>query len=161
MLNRRTCPSYGANESDRVSLYLADTSIWAWANKGSRPDITEKLASRLEDGEVATCVPVALEVMHRAKTGNEYAELFHTLLVPLRWLDLDESSGLRALEVQSELAGGKHGNHRRPAVDYLIAAIAELNEDAVISWFFDKDLRVICEHTGQPYQAESSAKAGR
>jgi predicted nucleic acid-binding protein len=143
-----------------VPLYLADSSIWAWANKRSRPDITEKLALRLERDEVATCVPVALEVMQRAETGAQYDELFDGLLSPLRWLDLDSAASRRALGVQRELAAGSHGNHRRPAVDYLIAAIGELAEDAVVTWFFDKDLRVICEHTGQEYEAESTTGAG-
>jgi predicted nucleic acid-binding protein len=109
-----------------VTLYLADTSIWAWANKQSRPDITEKLAERLERDEIATCVPVALEVMHRAETGEQYERLFGSLLKNLRWLELSDLVSGRALDVQRQLAGHSHGNHRRPAVDYLIAAIGEL-----------------------------------
>ncbi|MGH9128012.1 MAG: PIN domain-containing protein [Acidimicrobiales bacterium] len=143
-----------------MTTYLADSSIWAWANKRSRPDITEKLATRLERGEVATCVPVALEVMHRAETGAQYEQLFEDLLSPLRWLDLDERSSRRALEVQRQLARGSHGNHRRPAADYLIAAVAELAEATVVTWFFDRDLRVICEHTSQGFESESTTGAG-
>jgi len=143
-----------------VSLYLADTSIWAWANKKSRPDITEKLAGRLERGEVATCVPVALEVMRRAESGAQYDELFRGLLAPLQWLDLHATASRRALEVQGQLAEASHGNHRRPAVDYLIASIGELTGEAVVTWFFDEDLRIICEHTGQPYEAESTTGPG-
>ena len=143
-----------------MPLYLADTSIWAWANKRSRPDITEKLADRIERDELATCVPVALEVMHRAETGAQYDELFDSLLGTIRWLDLDERSSRRALTVQRELAGRTHGNHRRPAVDYLIAAVGELAGDDVVTWFFDKDFRVICEHTGQRFEAESSTGPG-
>ncbi len=143
-----------------MSLYLADSSIWAWANKRSRPDITEKLAERLERGEVATCVPIALEVMHRAETGVQYEELFANLLAPLRWLDLDENTSRRALDVQRQLARQSHGNHRRSAVDYLIAAVGELAGDDVVTWFFDKDFRVICEHTAQRFEAESTTGAG-
>ncbi len=92
-----------------MPVYLADSSIWAWANKRSRPDITEKLAGRIERDEVATCVPIALEVMHRAETGKQYDELFDGLLKSLRWLDLDERASRRALEVQHALAGSTHG----------------------------------------------------
>ena len=143
-----------------MPLHLADSSIWAWANNGLRPDITEKLAARLERGEVATCVPVALEVMHRAETSSRYEELFRTLLEPLDWLRLDDDAGRRAIDVQRELAGASHGRHRRPAVDYLIAATAERAGDEVILWFFDNDLRVICEHTGQRFDAEESTGPG-
>jgi predicted nucleic acid-binding protein len=143
-----------------VPLYLADSSIWAWARKRARPDITERLAERLERGEVATCAPVALEVMHRAETGAEYEQLFTSLLEPLEWLPLDDAGSRRAIDVQRELAATSHGNHRRPALDYLIAAAAEVAGDDVILWFFDNDLRVICEHTGQPSDAEESAGPG-
>ncbi len=143
-----------------MPLYLADSSIWAWANKGPRPDINEKLADRLERGEVATCVPVALEVMHRAETSAQYVQLFGALLEPLDWLPLSESASQRAIDVQRELAAKAHGSHRRPAVDYLIAATGEVAGGNVVLWFFDKDLRVICEHTGQSFEAEVPSGRG-
>ena len=136
--------------------YLADSSIWAWANKGSRPDIAEKLAQRLERAEICTGVPVALEMMHRAETGAEYESLFESLLAPLDWLPLDEDTSLRALQVQRALAAGTHGSHRHPAIDYLIAAMAQAAGDDVILWCFDKDLRAICDQTGQAYESEDS-----
>jgi predicted nucleic acid-binding protein len=139
-----------------VPQYLADTSIWAWANQGSRPDITAKLAERLERGEICTCVPVALEVMQRAENGDDYERLFGALLEPLDWLPLGDDTARRALEVQRGLAAHSHGRHRRPAGDYLIAAVAEAESEAIL-WFFDRDLDVICEHTGQPFDAERSS----
>ena len=141
-------------------VYLADSSIWAWASNGSRPDIAEKLAQRIERGDVATCVPVGLEVMHRADSSTRYDELFGALLEPLDWLPLDEAASVRAISVQRELAATSHGNHRRPAVDYLIAAIGEVAGSDVVTWFFDNDLRVICAHTGQPFEAEASTGPG-
>ncbi len=99
--------------------------------------------------------------MHRADTSARYEELFLGLLEPLAWLPLDEGASRRALEVQRELAATSHGNHRRPAIDYLIAAIGELAGGEVVTWFFDHDLRLICEHTGQRIEAESSAGPGR
>jgi predicted nucleic acid-binding protein len=141
-----------------VPLYLADTSIWAWANKRSRPDITEKLAERLERDEICTCVPVALETLHRAETSDEYVRLFEALFEPLEWLPLTNACAWRALDVQRELAPASHGNHRRPATDFLIAAAAEAAGAAVSLWFFDKDLKVICDHTQQPHEEERSSQ---
>jgi predicted nucleic acid-binding protein len=86
-----------------LTLYLVDSSIWACANKRSCPDITEKLAERIERDEIATCVPVALEVLHRAETGVQYEHLFGSLLQTLRWLELNELVSRRALDVQREL----------------------------------------------------------
>ncbi len=140
--------------------YLADSSIWAWARDGRRTDITGKLADRFERGDVCTCAPVVLEAMHRARTGAEYRDVYEQLFEPLDWVALTEQASRRAVEVQRELAATTHGNHLRPAGDYLIAAAAELAGEGVVLWFFDRDLRVICEHTGQPHESEESTGAG-
>lgn len=144
-----------------MARYLADTSIWSWAGRRERPDIRDKLAERVERGEVVTCVPVVLEVMHRPRTGDEYARLYETVFAPLECLPLTEEVARRALAVQREMAATSHGNHLRPAVDYLIAAIAEAAGEEVVLWAFDRDLRVIAQRTGQPYEAEDSAGPGR
>ncbi|HVS29033.1 MAG TPA: PIN domain-containing protein [Solirubrobacteraceae bacterium] len=140
--------------------YLADSSIWAWARKGLRPDITNKLADRVERGEVCTCAPVVLEAMHQAKTGVDYERLYQRYFEPLDWVALTEHASDRAVQVQRDLATASHGKHLRPAVDYFVAAAAELAGDDVVLWFFDRDLRVICDHTGQAHEPEQSTGAG-
>jgi predicted nucleic acid-binding protein len=143
-----------------VPRYLADTSIWAWAQKAQRLDIREKLADRYEAGEIVTCVPVVLEAMHWPETGAQYKERFDELFAPLERLRLEEASVERALEVQRELARASDGSHRRPAIDFLIAAAAEAAGEEVVLWCFDRDLKVICEHTGQPIEPEDSTGPG-
>lgn len=141
--------------------YLADTSIWAWAERADRPDIKAKLAARYEAGEVVTCVPVILEAMHRPETTARYRERFDDLFAPLERVPLEGAAVERALQVQRELADASNGSHRRPAVDFLTAAAAEAAGPEVVLWCFDRDLRVICEHTGQPFEAEGSTGPGR
>ena len=143
-----------------MTRYLADTSIWAWAQKAQRHDIREKLADRYEAGEIVTCVPVVLEAMHLPETGAQYKERFDELFAPLDRLPLDDASVERALEVQRELARASDGSHRRPAIDFLIAAAAEAAGVEVVLWCFDRDLKVICDHTGQPSEPEGSTGAG-
>jgi predicted nucleic acid-binding protein len=143
-----------------VSRYLADTSIWAWAQKAERPDIRERLAERYEAGEIVTCVPVVLEAMHRPETGAQYRQRFDQLFAPLARLPLEKASVERALEVQRELAEESDGSHRRPAIDFLIAAAAEAAGPEIVLWCFDRDLKVICEHTGQPSEPEESTGPG-
>jgi predicted nucleic acid-binding protein len=143
-----------------VPRYLADTSIWAWARKSVRPDIRDKLADRYEAGEVVTCVPVVLEAMHRPEAATQYRESFDRLFAPLERMPLESSSVERALEVQRELATASDGSHRRPAIDFLIAAAAEAAGPGVVLWCFDRDLRVICEHTRQPCESEVSTGPG-
>jgi predicted nucleic acid-binding protein len=143
-----------------VPRYLADTSIWAWAQKTERPDIREKLAIRYEQGEIVTCVPVVLEAMHRAETADSHGERFDALFALLERLPLENASVERALQVQRELAAASNGNHRRPAIDFLIAAAAEAAGPETILWCFDRDLKVICDHTGQPCEPEESTGPG-
>jgi predicted nucleic acid-binding protein len=138
-----------------LTLFLADSSIWSWAHAGTRPDISNKLARRLERDEISACVPVALEVLHRTRTGAEYETLFDELFGPLDWLPLTNAVSERALDVQRALASVSEGNHRRGATDYLIAAIAEAAGGDVVLWAFDRDLDLICSHTGQPFEGES------
>lgn len=142
-----------------MTRYLADTSIWSWANKASRPDIAAKLAVRVRDGEVATCVPVALEVLHSAGSSAAYAQIHDDLLAPLDWLELNAECAWRALAVQRALASRSHGAHRRPAADFLIAAIAESHDDVVL-WAFDNDYRVIAALTDQRIELEVSTGHG-
>lgn len=143
-----------------MSRYLADTSIWAWAQKASRPDIKEKLAARYEGGKVVTCVPVILEAMHRPETTAEYRKRFDDLFAPLERVPLEGAAVERALEVQRQLADASNGSHRRPAIDFLTAAAAEAAGPEVVLWCFDRDLKTICKHTGQPCEAEDSTGPG-
>lgn len=139
-----------------MKRFLADSSIWGWADSGRRPDITAKHADRFERDELATCAPVVLEVMHRARTGEQYERHFHSLFDPIAWVPLGDAATGRAVAVQRELAATTHGNHLRPAIDYLIAAAAELAGPDIVLWSLDRDLGVICEHTGQPHELEQA-----
>ena len=143
-----------------MTRYLADTSIWAWAQRSERPDIREKLADRYEAGEIVTCVPVILEAMHRPETGAAFRQQFDQLFAPLERVPLNDAGVERALDVQRELAEESDGSHRRPAIDFLIAAAAEAAGPEVVLWAFDRDLKVICEYTGQPGESEETTGAG-
>ncbi len=139
-----------------MTLYLADTSVWSWAHGGRRPDITERLATIGERDELATCVPVVLEAQHRARTGDEYESLLAASFETLHWLPTGRPELARAFDVQRSLAHAGHGYHRRPSLDYIIAATAELAGPDVVLWAFDRDMGVICEHTGQPCELETA-----
>lgn len=95
--------------------------------------------------------------MRSARSGGQYEEAFKTVFEPIEWLPFDEAVATRAVDVQRQMAQGTDGNHSRPAADYLIAAAAEAGGKQVTLWCFDKDLALICEHTGQPYEAEVSS----
>lgn len=138
--------------------YLAETSIWAWGASRQRPDIRQKLAARIGQDLVTVCVPVALEVMHRADSSARYAEQFEATFAKLEWLPVTRAASERAMEVQRLLAARSDGAQRRSPVDFLVAAVAEQHDDVVL-WCFDKDFRVIADITGQPIEEESPSAA--
>jgi predicted nucleic acid-binding protein len=140
-----------------VTRYLADTSIWSWANNAPGSAIASRLAERVERDEIVTTPIVVLETLHRARSDKEYELVRDALFGDLELIPITRAGGERALAVQRALAFGGHGNHRRPATDFLVAAAAEEAGSDVTLWFYDKDLEVICEHTGQPFEAEKAA----
>lgn len=101
------------------------------------------------------CVPIVLEVLHGARDRVEYEQGLAELFEPLEWLSLSAEIGARSLQTQQRLASTTHGAHRLPAIDYLIAATAEVGADeGAVLWHFDADLARICKLTGQPQEHE-------
>lgn len=132
--------------------YLADASIWIARRRAAPSYLDELLSERIEDGQIVTSAAVVLEVQAGAQGGDEYERDWRHVWTQLEWLPLDDRASRRAVEVQRSLAGTTRGAHRRPAVDYLIAACAETA--GAVLWHWDHDLRVICGHTGQPQESE-------
>jgi predicted nucleic acid-binding protein len=137
-----------------VALYLADSSVWIGRRRPGAAYLQELFIRRFEEGRLATCVPVALEVLVGPPDASSYEADWGALWEPLAWLPLRERATRRALDVQRALAGTTAGAHRRRAIDYLVAACAEDAGDDVILWHWDSDLTAICEHTGQLHEPE-------
>jgi predicted nucleic acid-binding protein len=127
-----------------VRLYLADTSVWAWARR--RDDLNEKLAARMHDGTIAVCVPIALELLHNARDGSEYEEVLRETLGPATWLPTSDASARTALDLQRQLAVTTHGAHRLPSIDYLVVGVAEAAEATL--WHVDRHLHRLCVLAG-------------
>jgi predicted nucleic acid-binding protein len=138
-----------------MTLYLADSSVWAGRRRRDAGDLQRLFVERLGQGEIATCVPVALEVLTGPADGDSYVRDWMTVWGQLQWLPLRERATGRALEVQSELALADAGAQRRSVAHFLIAACAEDAGPEVVLWHWDEDLAAICEHTGQPHEYES------
>lgn len=137
-----------------MPLYLVDSSIWIRQAQPGAEDLAARFRERYARGEIATCVPVALEVLVGPKDGVAYDADFHAIWAPLTWLPLGEQAVERALVVQRELAHAQPSGHRRRPADFLVAACAEDAGEGVVLWHWDHDLSVICGHTGQPHESE-------
>ena len=125
-----------------MPVYLADKSALARITHAA---VDERLAPLILDGQIATCPIVDLEVLYSARSFDHYEEV-RSERMALRSFPMTEQIAVRALEVQRRLA--RHGHHRVPLPDLLIAATAEINSVAVIH--YDSDYDLIANVTGQP-----------
>ena len=137
-----------------MPVYLADSSVLIASRRQAESSLRGRVAARFEAGVLATCVPVALEVLVGPRSAREYEEDWTAFWSRLTWIPLTEKAAWRALEVQHGLVQVTAGRHRRSAVDYLVAACAEEAGPETILWHWDADLTAICEHTGQPHEPE-------
>jgi predicted nucleic acid-binding protein len=124
-----------------VTLYLADTSAW---NRSAR--VARRWARWLGDGQIATCAPVKLELLFSARDSRDYLDLSFEL-GRLPYLEVNEAVSTTALRTQAALA--VRGHHRIPAIDCLVAAIAELNGAVLLHYdrHFDAIARASSQET--------------
>jgi predicted nucleic acid-binding protein len=136
-----------------VPLYLTDSSIWIGARTNPGTYLADLLAERIAGDEVATCVPVALEVLTGPASGAELDRDWEAVWRHLRWLPVTEAVTERALELLRLLAHTTDGAHRRRPIDYVIAACAEAAPGATL-WHWDGDLTAICDPAGIAHAPE-------
>lgn len=141
-----------------MPLYLTDSSIWIGARKHPGTYLPRLLVDRLADDQIATCIPIALEVLTGPPTGAELGRDWDAVWGHLRWLPIDQPALDRALDLLRGLADTTDGAHRRRPIDYVIASCAEAARDVVL-WHWDADLMVICDFAGIAHEAEHSRAA--
>ncbi len=122
-------------------LYLTDKSAYA---RMHHPAVAARLAPLVVDGYVATCPIIDLEMLYSARSRSDYEEILIER-GSLPSLPIDEAVTDRAVAVQRLLA--QRGQHRLPLPDLLIAAVAEVNDLAVMH--YDADYERIASITGQ------------
>jgi predicted nucleic acid-binding protein len=125
-----------------VQPYLADTSAWYWSRRAA-----DRWDAFFEAGLVVTCAPVQLELLYSARSAREFANLSQEL-ARLPYFELDERASDAALQAQGQLA--LRGEHRLPAVDFLVAALAEVNDAIVLH--YDRHFDTIGRVTKQPME---------
>jgi predicted nucleic acid-binding protein len=108
----------------------------------------------LEEGEVAMCVPVRLELLWSARGKRDYALFAHDLDY-LPHLPIDGRVERAAASIDFALA--ERGQHRGPsAVDLFVAALADVHDATLLH--YDRHFDAIAAVTGQP--AEWLARRG-
>lgn len=124
--------------------YLADKGALA---RMPHPKVGPRLRLLIEDGLVATCAIIDLEVLYSARSPDDYEASLEERRA-LNDVPITPKVTSRAIEVQRELA--RTSQHRIPIPDLLIAAAAESASLTVLH--YDADYERIVAVTGQPHE---------
>lgn len=127
-------------------MELADTS--AWTSRFRDAAVLAEFSGRLEDGEIATCGMVKLELLWSARDAADFARIRRNLDA-LELVPMNEDVWDRAVGVFGALAAEGPLHHRRVELaDLLVAAAGELAGLPVCH--YDADFELIASVTGQP-----------
>jgi predicted nucleic acid-binding protein len=127
-----------------TARYLADKSA---LSRFRVPEVSGRLRPLMEDGLIATCAIVDLEVLFSSRNLSDYEDV------------LDERRSLdsapitpdvmdRAIELQHELA--RHGQHRLPIPDLVISAAAQ--SAGLVVLHYDADVERIAAAGGADHE---------
>ncbi len=125
------------------AVELADTSVWARLGHSA----LASFASAVEDGQVAVCDQVAMEVLFSARDAVDVAATEAALLA-CPWFPVEAADWVEARRVFGVLAAEGPLHHRQVKIpDLLIAAVAARNDIVLVH--HDADYEVIAGITGQ------------
>ena len=111
--------------------YLADKSALA---RFSNPAVAKRLRPLLEDGMIASCAIVDLEVLYSTRSSSDFEEV----LIERQSLDqapITQEVMDAAIELQRALA--RLGQHRLPIPDLIISAAAMASDLIVLHYDSD------------------------
>ncbi|MGH9056019.1 MAG: PIN domain nuclease [Acidimicrobiales bacterium] len=120
--------------------YLVDKSALA---RFPVPAVGQRLRPLLEEGLIATCAIVDLELLYSARNFRDYEEV----LQERQSLDnapITPEVMIKAIDLQHELA--RHGHHRVPIPDLVISAAALAVDLTVLH--YDSDFERIADAGG-------------
>lgn len=120
--------------------YLADKSALA---RFPIPAVAQRLRPLLEDGSIATCAIVDLELLYSARNLADYEEVLEER-TSLDTAPITPEVMTKAIELQHELA--RHGHHRIPIADLVISAAAQAASLTVLH--YDSDFERIADAGG-------------
>jgi predicted nucleic acid-binding protein len=116
--------------------YLADKSALIHMRT---PEVAARLAPLIQDGEVATCGVVELEVLYSARSEADLIATRSRRAAAFPRIAMSEDDFDRAEDVMVHLAS--KGHHRGVSLpDLLIAAVAERSRLIVLHYDADYDL---------------------
>lgn len=137
-------------------MLLLDNSAWTRLERGGlSPRRRDEIASWIDDGQLAACLPFLLEAGYSARSARHHGALMADLAL-FPQVELSSAVQRAALEAQSDLA--RVGHHRLAPTDILIAACAHEAGAGVLH--YDRDYDLLREHTRLRFRSEWLAPAG-
>lgn len=127
-----------------TASYLADKSALA---RMPHPAVAARLQPLIEDGDIATCAIIDLEVLFSARSLEDY-EAVRAERAALDDVPISPAIMTRSIQIQHDLA--RRGQHRLAIPDLIIAASAE--SAALTVLHYDADYELIAAVTGQPHE---------
>jgi len=126
-----------------ADVELADTSVWARIGKPAMVSF----AVAVEDGRIAVCDQVAMEVLFSTRDASDFRATEEALLA-CPWLSIEPRDWDEARRVFRVLADQGPLHHRQVKIpDLLIAAVSARNDVTLVH--YDADYEVIAKVTGQ------------
>ncbi len=126
------------------AIEMADTSVWA---RSARLQLAWFLPA-VENGQIAVCDMVAMEILYSARDAEDYVQTEGDLGA-CPWYVVEPADWAEARRVWRELVQRGPLHHRQVKYqDLLIAAVAARNSLAVVH--YDSDYDIIASVTGQP-----------
>lgn len=130
--------------SDR---WLIDNSAYA---RAADPAVASVWADEVRAEALVACGPFVIEALFSARDAGELSPLIEELTDGLSYLDADAETWRLAREAQLALAEVAPQLHRRPPVDYLIAAMAHQHHLGVLH--YDSDYELISQHSALRFE---------
>jgi hypothetical protein len=128
--------------------YLIDNSVYA---RAADPAVAPIWAAALRADRLLSSGPFAIEALYSARDEEELARALEELTEGIPYLDADAATWKRAYRAQARMAAVAPQFHRRPPVDYLIAALADRHGLGVLH--YDRDYDLLAEHSGLRFES--------
>jgi len=126
-----------------VAKYLADKSA---LSRLRDPSVAARLSPLIENGLVATCAAVELEVVYSTRSHDQYVNVSEGRRRGYEWLPMPDDVWDLALDTQRRLSAT--GQLRAVGIpDLLIAATAQRHGVTLVH--YDADYDVVATITGQ------------
>lgn len=135
--------------------YLIDNSVYA---RAADPAVAPIWTAALRADQLVSNGPFVIEALYSARNAVDLEEALEELTEGIPYLDVDAATWKRAYCAQARMAAVAPQFHRRPPVEFLIAALADQHELGVLH--YDRDFDLIAAHGGLRFESRWVVPAG-